>query len=75
MYGQNVAYEELNKKPRTIILMNVSGVGMSGSHQNFKILVTDGYRVPARKKFLGTNGYRVPGKFSLTPTPGQIVSL
>ena len=29
----------------------------------------DGYRVPARKKFLGTGGYRVPGKFSLIPTP------
>ena len=48
MYGQNVAYEELNKKSITVTLMNVSGVGMSGTHQNFKILITDGYREPAR---------------------------
>ena len=36
-----------------------------------KFLGTDGYRVPARKKILGTDGYRVPGKFSLMPTSGQ----
>ena len=51
MYAQNLAYEELNEKPTCgipVTLMNVSGVGMSSTHQNFKILVTDAYRVPAR---------------------------
>ena len=33
------------------------------------VTYTDGYRVPARKKFLGTDGNRVPGKVSLMPTP------
>ena len=32
---------------------------------------TDGYRVPARKKFFGTDEYREPGKFSLVPTPDK----
>ena len=29
---------------------------------------TDGYRVPARKKFLGTDGYRVPAREKILGT-------
>ena len=32
---------------------------------------TEGYRLPASKKFLGSDGYWVPGKLSLMPIPGQ----
>ena len=55
---------------------------MSGTHLNFKMLGTAGYRLPrklqklgtaefrvsARKKFLGTHGYRVTTKVQFMPT-------
>ena len=46
-----------------------SGVGASGTHENFENLGTAGYRVPGKFEKLGTDGYRVPRKFSLMPTP------
>ena len=35
----------------------------AGTHQNFKILGTAGYRVPRKFQKLGTAGYRIPRKF------------
>ena len=37
--------------------MACSGVGMSGTHQNLKILGTTWYRVPGKFQKLGTDGY------------------
>ena len=45
-------------------------VGMSRTHQNFKILGTAGYRAPRKFQKLGPDGYRVPTKFRFMPTPG-----